>query len=103
MMQAYKPNSVSRLVGMAIIYLDLTLLLNSSGLPKTFKANNPDLTYLLDSLLHDLAPSGVYTDPDNSRFHFWTSVITNKAVGSYPAFSPLSHDSGTVFFLLHFP
>jgi len=40
--------------------------------------------------LHDLAPSGVCTDPNKLGFQLRTFVITNKAVGSYPAISPLS-------------
>lgn len=51
---------------------------------------NPEDTFLLD-----LAPSGVYhvpngIDPVRNPVHRGTSNITIEAVGSYPAFSPLS-------------
>lgn len=43
------------------------------------------------NLLLDLAPSGVYSDPDKVGTPFkGTSAITDKAVGFYPTISPVS-------------
>ena len=64
-------NTISRVLYLTIIYLDLTLLPGSSNLPGTRRATV--------SSLFGLASDGVYT----------AVSVTGNAVSSYLAFSPL--------------
>ena len=103
MSQVCKPNPVSRKRdGNYLSSSDITTRIKRST--RNYQSEQLCLVYkYTKSPLHDLAPSGVYTDPNKSGLQKWTSVITNKAVGSYPAISPLSQTHETVYFLLHFP
>ena len=64
-------NTISRVLYLTIIYLDLTLLPGSSNLPGTRRA--------AVLFLFGLASDGVYT----------AASVTRSAVSSYLAFSPL--------------
>lgn len=65
---------------MAIIYLALPLLTESSDLPEDLRSEQPRFSSKTGKTisLFDLASGVVYH----------ASVVTNEAVGSYPAFSP---------------
>ncbi len=78
--------------------------MNSSGPPEGIKERTILFRPKPKILLLDLAPSGVYLDSGKRNSQNETSDITAGAVGSYPAFSPLSRPLvGTVFFLWHLP
>jgi len=79
---------------MAIIYLVRMLPSGSSGLPGDYRANNSNSrTSRQAASLFDLASGVVYL----------ASNVTIRAVGFYPAFSPLprSQKTGEVYFLWH--
>jgi len=80
MIRVCKPNSVSGKNRTAVICLVPKLLSESSGLPEGIQGEQPRPGKNPGNLLLDLAPSGVCP-----AFN-----ITIEAVGSYPAFSPLS-------------
>jgi len=67
--------------------------MNSSGLPEEIKERTILFRLTPEILLLDLAPSGVYLDSEKRNSQNETSDITAGAVGSYPAFSPLSRQS----------
>ena len=69
---------------MAIIYLALPLLTESSDLPEDLRSEQPRFSSKTGKTisLFDLASGVVYH----------ASVVTNEAVGSYPAFSPLPRE-----------
>jgi len=90
--QACKPNSVIPQNGMAIIYLVRMLPSGSSSLPGDHRSEQPRSGYTRTISLLGLA-SGVVCH---------ASSVTIGAVGSYPAFSPLSGKSQTVYFLWHY-
>ena len=93
---------------MAIIYLALPLLTESSDLPENLRSEQPRFSRKTGKTisLFDLASDVVYH----------ASVVTNEAVGSYPAFSPLPREinchqlfinrgkisHGEVYFLWHY-
>ena len=81
MVHVCKPNFVPGKSRVAVIYLAAALLPRSSGLPEGVQGEQPCLRENpAEILLLDLAPSGVCPADD----------VTIDAVGSYPAFSPLS-------------
>ena len=75
---------------MAIIYLGHELLHDSCGPPEDIHGEQPYSDYSSENPLLDLAPGVVYTDILLRILPIGTSNITIEAVGSYPAFSPLS-------------
>jgi len=88
MIRVYKPNFVPGKSRAAVIYLVPKLLSGSSGLPEGFQGEQPCPEKTSGNLLLDLAPSGVCP-----AFN-----ITIEAVGSYPAFSPLSRFTSERYF-----
>lgn len=90
MSQVYKPNLVShKWDGNYLSSSDITIRIKRST--RNYQSEQLCSVYLYtESPLHDLAPSGVYTDSKLMELQKWTFAITNKAVGSYPAISPLS-------------
>jgi len=93
MIRVYKPNSVSpeRSRGQQLFILSRNYFRDPAVYPKEFKANNLVPRKTSGNLLLDLAPSGVCPVPFNrDPVHSGTFNITIEAVGSYPAFSPLS-------------
>ena len=72
-------NTISRVLYLTIIYLDLLLPASSSNLPGTQRATV--------SFLFGLASDGVYT----------ATSVTREAVSSYLAFSPLPAKQAVIF------
>ena len=94
MIYACKPNSVSRNKsgGSYLSRHGITAVIQRST--RRRQGEQPCLKEKSHrNLLLDLAPSVVYPASD----------VTTAAVGSYPAFSPLSGNCQTVSFLWHFP
>lgn len=57
-----------------------------------------------ERFLLDLAPGGACLDPEIFGIPIkGTTAITDDAVGSYPAFSPLPRKAGAVYFLWRYP
>lgn len=74
---------------MAIIYLVLPLLTDSSGLPEGTQSEQLSIPIKEKPFCLTLLREGFTLTPINRGSLKETSCITTGAVGSYPAFSPL--------------